>query len=519
MTQLTHPTARKAKPGRKRDWSSSSMPSVVTDATASALDATMKQAGLQRLLGELQTRFTDTPDVAYLIESEVQQRTAELYYKANYDSLTHLPNRGYFHELLDDLVQSATEAQTDFSLLFLDLDGFKSVNDTLGHHIGDDLLRYVSARLLAAVRQQDVVCRLGGDEFVILLPERVATAEIESVCQRIVDEVARPYWFDGQEVRTSSSIGIAQFPQDSKLASELIEQADEALYLSKSRGKRTFCFYQDVQSQAPEKSQDWQRAFREALRHNRFFTVVEPQVDLKQNRVVGGSVCLHWTHAEAVKKREDATNATSSPVLHPPYEEWQGLLRSSGQEMSIGNWLLDTACYYVKQWSAWDAELMVTVPVFESLWQQDDLLAKMRQRLHRFDIAPNQLQLAFALAHLEQVEPHWMARLQALSEAGFQLTLTGLGASPLQLASLSGLNVQEMKFDQVWLKRHMVTPEGQKWIQALIQMAQGLDACVMATGLSEESEVSALRDWGCHFGQGPYWSLPMATERFEALLR
>ncbi len=201
-------------------------------------ESTDDKANFHRLLGELQSRFSDSVDVAYLIESEVNQRTADLYRKANYDSLTHLPNRGYFHDILDKLVQGATEKDTIFSLLFLDLDGFKQVNDTLGHHIGDELLRYVSGRLVSSVRDGDIVSRLGGDEFVILLSDVSSREDIEVICNRIVTEISRPYWFDGVEVLTSTSIGVSQFPQDSKLSSELIEQADEALYVAKSKGKK-----------------------------------------------------------------------------------------------------------------------------------------------------------------------------------------------------------------------------------------------------------------------------------------
>lgn len=466
-------------------------------------ESTDDKANFHRLLGELQSRFSDSVDVAYLIESEVNQRTADLYRKANYDSLTHLPNRGYFHDILDKLVQGATEKDTIFSLLFLDLDGFKQVNDTLGHHIGDELLRYVSGRLVSSVRDGDIVSRLGGDEFVILLSDVSSREDIEVICNRIVTEISRPYWFDGVEVLTSTSIGVSQFPQDSKLSSELIEQADEALYVAKSKGKKTFRFYDDVKFEVPVKSHELQQAFEDAIQASQFQTYVEPQIDLKQSRIVGGYISLEWVKADGSRQ---------------PFEDWQVLLKNSGYEETLGLWLLDTACFYLRQWSQCDAELVVTVPVLDALWQKDDFLTLLLQRLVQYGITANQLQLAFAMDKFDQFDGQLVEKLKELSEAGFQMTLTGLGATPLNLPVLSGLNVQEFKFDQAWLKTQMASAAGRKWIQALIQMGQGLDACMIATGLDEESEAVALKQWGCSLGQGPYWTQPIDAQSFEQLL-
>lgn len=462
-----------------------------------------EKSSVKRLLSELQHKFSDSADVAYLIESEVSSRTAELYRRANYDSLTHLPNRAHFHDILENLIQRSAQKESVFSLLFLDLDGFKSVNDKQGHHIGDELLRHVSGRLISSVREGDVVSRLGGDEFVILLSETEDRAEVEDICQRIIDEVSRPYWFEGQEVRTSTSIGISMYPQDSNLASELIETADEALYVSKSKGKQTFRFYSDVQQEVPAHKHIIQAKFDAAVLNGEFVSSVEPQIDLKQNRVVGGYVSIEWQTAEKEQKS---------------LESWQSLLKHSGSEASMGLWLLDSACFYLKQWLKVDAEFVVTVPVMEALWRQEGFLECLNQRVNQYGIPASQLQLAFSLKQFETFDQELRNRLQNLSDQGYQLTLTGLGGQAFNFAMLVGLNIQEFKFDEVWLHEQLDVNSGQQWIQALIQMAKSLDACMIATGISSETQAQNLTEWGCTLGQGSYWSGPIEAAEFKQLM-
>lgn len=454
---------------------------------------------VQRLMAKLQHRFSDTADVAYLIESEVNKRTSALVKRANYDSLTHLPNRAYFHDILEDLIQRSKQNEHPFSLLFLDLDGFKLVNDTLGHHIGDELLRHVSGRLVAAVREGDVVSRLGGDEFVILLAELNHRAEIEVICHRIINEVCKPYWFDGQEVHTSTSIGVSTFPEDTTIASELIEKADKALYVSKTSGKHIFSFYEDMQhssSQNPEQGLD---AFVNALAEGRFAIEIEPQIDLKHNRMVGGILSPYWLYKAGEK----------SGLV-----DWEPLLTQSGKGLSMATWLLDSACFYAKKWTAIDAEFVVTVPILDALAVRADLTTLLMEKLKQAQLMPNQCQFAFSMAQLEKMDG-LSEKLVSLSSEGAQIALTGLGSDGMNLQNLSALSVQEFKFDEVWLQQAMQTPAGKKWVQALIQMANSLDACIIATGVESAKTAGQLKSWGCQLGQGSYWAASEACEHFD----
>lgn len=454
---------------------------------------------VQRLMAKLQHRFSDSMDVAHLIESEVNQRTAELARRANYDSLTHLPNRSYFHDILENLIQHSNETSLPFSLLFLDLDGFKSVNDTLGHQVGDELLRHVSGRLVAAVREGDVVSRLGGDEFVILLAGLNQREEIETICSRIITEISNPYWFDGQEVQTTTSIGIATFPNDTRLSSELIEKSDQALYVSKQDGKHTFRFYDDVKHEVPGQPHQNQVDFEQSIAEGRFAIEIEPQVDLKQNRIVGGMLAAYWLLESGEKLA---------------YEEWALLLNQSKNRLLLATWLLDSACFYAQRWTDIDAEFVVTVPVLDALAAKSDLVTVLMHKMQQAHLLPNQCQFAFSLKQLAEVDG-LVARLTELSAAGGQLTLTGLGTNAFDLGALSALSVQEFKFDGVWLHQAMQAEAGHKWIQALIQMGKSLDASMIATEVSSKTEVNLLADWGCQLGQGTYWGSSITCEAFE----
>lgn len=459
---------------------------------------------VKNLLSDLQYRFSGRQqDVANLIEQEVKSRTEDLYRKAHFDPLTHLPNRAYFQELMEQVMQRASENNTSFTLLFLDLDGFKNVNDTLGHHVGDDLLRHVSARLVSSLREQDIVGRFGGDEFVVLLTDADDEREtIEGICQRIIDEVSRFYFFDGSEVRISTSIGVSRFPEDGRIASELSENADKALYVAKHQGKKQFRFYHDALEVQPAPAKQIESALEQAIEKNEISTRVQPQIDLKRNQIVGGCLSVFW---QSPHFKQISTS------------DWFELLQTTSWAKSAALWMLDSGCHYLKQWQQKNSEFVVTVPVMPALWQED-LKALLDRHLEQYGVNRTQLQLSFSLRGLKEIDDSFLYQLKSLGKAGYQLTFTGLGASPLDFNALAELQVQELKFDQDWLKQQMRSENGRHWVKAIIQMARSLDASIIATGIETDQELEQLREWGCTYGQGAYWSECIPSHQFEQLI-
>lgn len=451
---------------------------------------------LKALFAQLQHRFSQSHDVSDLIEAQVQTRTAELYRKAHFDALTHLPNRCYLHELLDGLVSRTPENQQPFTVLFLDLDGFKAVNDELGHAVGDELLRHVSARLLSSVRDGDVVTRLGGDEFVILLTDTDSTQVIETVCKRIIYEISHAYYFGHQPLHTSSSIGISRFPQDAKTKADLLKKADEALYLSKHAGKKTFRFYDASTAQSSVMS-----AFEKAVLAGQLVLQVEPQMDLKQNRLVGASLNVLWSNAPPEKQN---------------LEGLREILAKSAVAELLGLWLLDSGFYYSQIWAQQQAELVVTIPILTSVWRKPDFMTRLAQRQEQFGVKATQIQLEFSLQDLQSkgLGVRLVQLLKTLNAQGYQITLSGLGKQVLDLGLMIELPVQEFKFDQAWLKIQLKTTVGQKWLQAMVQMAKALDVCMVCPGLEAKHEVKSLVGMGCSIGQGSLWTQPINAEVF-----
>lgn len=469
---------------------------------ASAVDE-KEGFSVKKVMRALQERFSHTGDISSeieeMVEAQVQMRTRELFRQAHYDALTHLPNRSYFHNTLEQLIIKAQEAENEFALLFLDLDGFKAVNDTLGHHAGDELLRNVAARLVSAVREGDIVSRLGGDEFVILLAEVTDKELIESINQRIISEVSRPYWIDNNDVEISTSIGVSRFPQDAQSSTELVERADQALYISKHAGRRTYRFYDEIVNETASPKHMMIKRLDQAIESGLIEPVFEPQIDLASGSVVGASITAKWNEAEL-----------DSPYL----ASWQSLLNESQSALSVGAWLMDSAFYYLQQWQQQNAEMVVSIPVVDQLWQQQDLVATLNERLTTYGLLASQVQLEFSAKTLND-NPELQQVINSLTTAGYQITLSDIGKSTIDLSVLATMHFQELKLDRDWLGQSMQTEKGHKLVQALVQMAKSLDICVIATGVVTEEKVQQFKEMGCSLAQGLNWSAPVEADKFS----
>ncbi|NPA72242.1 MAG: diguanylate cyclase [Gammaproteobacteria bacterium] len=460
---------------------------------------------VKKILKALQDRFSHTGDIPHeiedMIEAQVEMRTRELFRQANYDALTHLPNRAYFNATLEQLVTKAKETDGQFTLLFLDLDGFKKVNDTLGHHSGDELLRNVSARLISAVREGDIVSRLGGDEFVVLLAGLSDREMTESICERIITEVSRDYWINQTDVNISTSIGVARYPLDAKTSAELVENSDKALYVSKQSGRSTYRFYDEISVQSPSEEGSVVQRLEVAVQAGEVHACFEPQIDLASQKIIGSSVTAVWMDSS----------------LDDPYlTGWLDALNQSRCNQSVGTWLIDSGLYYLQQWQAVNAELMVSIPMIDAILQKPNLVHFMNQRTASYHVSPSQIQLEFSLQVV--MEGAYQETINALSLAGYQITVTEIGKVPLDLAHLSQISIQEIKLDGAWLQAAMISEHGQRWVKAIIQMAKALDVCVIATAVETTEQANELQEMGCLIAQGSAWSQPLDVAHFYQAL-
>ena len=449
-----------------------------------------------KILSELQRKFSGRQqEMTDFIETEVKARTEELYKKAHFDALTHLPNRAHFKDLINHTLTKAKETETTFTLLFLDLDGFKAVNDNFGHHIGDELLKHACARLVSSVRKDDIVARLGGDELVVLLTDTDDDlAKVKAISQGIIDEISQAYYLENNEVHVSTSIGIGFYPQDGQTANELMKHADEALYVAKHNGKKQFRFFKDIVTKDEQKKTN---SLSHAIDTNTLFTCVEPQINLAENKIVGANIIPRW-------QDETADQA-----------DWKNLLENADRALSLNRWLFDSACYYLSQWQQQNSQFVMTVPMSQALLSQNNIVSSLTKRAEHFGVSKSQLQLSLSLAELT---PSIVKTLNKLTKDGFQLTLTDLGKENLDFNLLAGLKIQEFRFHAEWLQAQLNNSQSHQWLQALIQMVKSLDASIIATGIEKEDDYLQLKIWGCEIGQGSYWSEAIRSEHFEGLI-
>ncbi len=451
------------------------------------------------ILTKLQKKFSgNKQEITDFIDSQVKFYTKDLYRKANFDVLTHLPNRSYFQEVIQQILMDAEGIDSSFTLLFLDLDGFKKVNDQFGHPVGDELLKHASARLIASLREDDIVARLGGDEFVVLLIDsNDGRKTIEEVSKRIITNISLPYFLDNNEVKVSTSIGISIFPEDGSTISELMKNADTALYMAKHKGKKQFRFYADIPINKTTDIQTILTELTQAIETNKIFSCVQPQINLADNKIVGAYIQPHW-QTESFKSSS--------------WSNWQDILKESKYEKTVNSWLFDTACHYLKQWQKLNSAFIITIPILDILKTQKNITEYLTQRIVEFEVSKKQIQLSVSLSELNIELTN---KLISLIADDFQISITDLGSEKLDLDLLVNLKIKQFCFNGQWLKQQMLSNNGQLWVKALTQMVKSLGAKSMALNINNKEELEQIIACGIDLGQGNYWAEEIDSAEFK----
>ena len=435
---------------------------------------------------QLPDKLLRKASLSELVEAQVHARTEALMRQANYDALTHLPNRHYFTTTLEQSIQQAEQTGKPFALLFLDLDGFKPVNDTYGHGAGDELLRLVAGRLTASVREEDFVARLGGDEFVILLRNGVDDEVIETICKRLIHEVSRPYWVEGVAVQVSTSVGVAEFPADGKTAGLLMEHADQALYVAKHRGRKQFCFYRDVSTLPNVASDQLQARFEVDAEHQKFTPFFRPVVAMNSQAILGVRMNVRWEGA---------------PPGHVWYEDWQTLLARSQWGLSMGLWMVEMAAWQLAQWQedAWACY----VPLDQALLLQEDVATLLVQRVSDHGISPEQLILSVDTDVIHKLDQRAVQVLADLKAAGFCIAVHGFGHKALEPTLFAQLDIDQLiiRWPEV---QTLANAEAKRlrWLVGLIQWGHALGADVLVSDVDDDAMLSRLHALGVDAVEG-----------------
>lgn len=433
------------------------------------------------------------------LQHAAQKRIEELAYS---DVLTGLPNRLLLSQRVDTAIQGARHSDTGFAILFLDLDRFKIINDSLGHPFGDRVLQLVAERLQACLRQTDMLCRLGGDEFVIYLHGGDAVVA-ENVARRILDDMLKPFMLDGMGFSIQCSIGMALYPQDGATLDDLIKQADTAMYRVKERGRGSYGFYQPQMNANLLSRMQMEHAMRQALGLNRMAVHYQPQVNMATGRITGAEALIRWTDPEF--------GAVSPGQFIPLAEE-------SGYIVTLGAWVMEQAVREAAVWMHSGLPIMVSVNVSALEFRQPDFVDRITRLLAVHQLPPTLLELELTETILLQDAQEMEQRLRALAGLGIGLAIDDFGTGYSSLAYLKKLPIHKLKIDQSFV-RGLPDDEGDRAIvSAIISMGRAMHIEVVAEGVETETQQTVLQQMQCDHYQGFLCAPGLPAQEFRALL-
>jgi len=438
-------------------------------------------------------------------EAERQRGRARIDYLASHDALTGLPNRAMFSEILQVAIQTAKRYERMFAVMFIDLDRFKLINDSLGHDAGDLLLKEMAGRLKGCMRASDVVARLGGDEFVILVQELNEAAQVVAVARKILAAAMKPFTLRGQECRVTASIGISSYPSDAQDEPTLMKNADIAMYHAKEEGKNNYQFYSgEIQTQSLERL-TLETNLRRALERNEFSLHYQAKVDLKTGRINGVEALLRWYSPEL---------GHVSPAKLIPIAEETGLI------VSLGKWVLRTAC---AQNVAWQREGLppVCMAVNLSARQFSDpfLLQDIGDVLRDTGMDPRLLELEITEGMVIQHPDKAIELLRDIKALGVRLAIDDFGTGYSSLGQLKHFPIDTLKVDRSFIRDIPNDSEDRAITEAIIAMGKTLSLTVVAEGVETAEQESFLREHACDEMQGYYFSKPVVADEFAELLR
>lgn len=422
---------------------------------------------------------------------------------ATHDALTDLPNRALFSEILNRTILSSQRYKRKFAVLFIDLDRFKVINDSLGHDAGDLLLKIASKRLTHAVRTSDVVARLGGDEFVVLVQEVEAEHDVEIVAKKILSTLFRPVVLLGQECRVSGSIGICMYPTNALDEQSLMQNSDAAMYQAKEEGKNQYRFYsENVKSQSLERIA-LEASLRHAIERKQLFLQYQAKLDLKTKKISGVEALLRWKHPEL---------GTVSPMQFIPMAEETGLI------VPIGRWVLQTACAQNVAWQrAGFPSMCMAVNVSARQFSDEFLLEDIKAALDRTGMAPELLELELTESMVIQNPERGIQILKEIKKLGVRIAIDDFGTGYSSLAQLKNFPIDTLKVDRSFIRDIPSNREDNTMTMAIIAMGKSLGLTVVAEGVETEAQQTFLSDNACDETQGFYFSKPVDPKEFETL--
>jgi diguanylate cyclase (GGDEF)-like protein/PAS domain S-box-containing protein len=437
--------------------------------------------------------------------SAARAMALEMAHSAQHDFLTGLPNRMLFNDRLRQAIALAPRRMKKVAVLFLDLDGFKHINDSLGHPIGDKLLQSIAKCLVACVRTSDTVSRQGGDEFVVLLYEIEQPEDAAITARRMLRAVAEVHCIDLHDLHVTTSIGLSVYPDDGLDAETLIKNADTAMYQAKENGRQGYQFFKPAMNVRAVERQFIEESLRTALQRSEFALHYQPKVNLKSGEITGAEALIRWTHP---------TRGAISPAQFIPVAEDSGLI------LPIGNWVLREACRQTRAWV--DAGLPLTniaVNISAMMFRDENFLDGVFEILEETRLDPRFLELELTESVLMKRAESAESILKTLRARGTRVAIDDFGTGYSSLSYLRKFPVDALKIDQSFIRKITAAPDDAAIVTAIISLGQSLNLRVIAEGVETQGELAFLQAHHCEEAQGYYFSRPVPVQQFAALLK
>jgi diguanylate cyclase (GGDEF)-like protein len=447
-----------------------------------------------------------------LQEDIARHRAAEdkIQHLAYYDLLTNLPNRRLLIDRLEHTLAVSARHERHGAVLFIDLDHFKTLNDTKGHNTGDLLLVEVAKRLQTCVREGDTLARLGGDEFVVIIDDlnqdsSQAAIQVEAFCSKIISAINQPYYLDGYLYHSSASIGISMFRNYEITVDELLKRADIAMYQAKSAGRNTLSFYDPAMQATLEARANLESDLRLAIEESQFKLYYQMQVD-HTGKIHGAEVLIRWHHPQ---------KGLIPPLQFIPLAEETGLI------LSIGQWVMKTACAQIKIWEKDPiaSHLQIAVNVSACQFHDPGFVKDVIDMLQSYAIQPDRLKLELTESLVLDNVEEAVIKMQTLREVGVRFSMDDFGTGFSSLSYLTKLPLDQLKIDQTFVRNICVNLRDAVVVQTIIGMANNLGIEVIAEGVELEEQRAFLEKHHCNFCQGYLFSKPLPIEEFEAKLK
>lgn len=435
--------------------------------------------------------------------SERKKAEEQITQMAHHDSLTGLPNRILMEDRLRHEIDHAQRRGGSVALLFIDLDRFKNINDSLGHHVGDRVLQDVAKRIASCVRQSDTVCRFGGDEFLLILGRDTDVETAKQVAEKVMASVAGAYVCDGHQLHVTPSVGISIYPQDGLTPLELLRNADTAMYSSKESGRNVYRFFTQQMNDRVSERLRLENSLRSALQNDEFFLQYQPKVDLRSGRTVGVEALVRWRHPEL--------------GLIPP-SQFIPLAEGCGLIVALGDWVLRTACAQLQTWQRKGLLISCAVNISAVQFHQRNFVESVAREMQATGLREGALELEVTEGIVMHHSEENVGRLKQLKQIGAHLAIDDFGTGYSSLSYLKRFPIDRIKIDQSFVRDLVTDPADEEIVKAIIVLAHSLNIRVVAEGVETGEQLGRLRAFGADEFQGFFFSGALAPERVELLL-